>query len=82
MVELEEVDLTKALSMLGHRLRWLARDIFLEKDSPQQLAAMVGLLDEASRQLRERAGLSPRAIEGANPLLIDPPQEPLSNSGP
>lgn len=65
MVELEDIDLAKALVMLAKLCTRLARDIPLELDSPERIGELAGLLEETAKRLRARANAS-------QPKVIDP----------
>lgn len=63
MAELEEVDLTKALAMLAHRVPWLARDIFVGADTRDQDTEIAAIFEHAARLLRDRARTRPPRID-------------------
>lgn len=62
MVELEDIDLAKALDLLSKLCARLARDIPLELDSPERTRELADVLEETVRQLRERAEASPPKV--------------------
>lgn len=64
MVELEEVDLAKALAMLSKQLARTAADIVLELDNPERTHEMADALEETARLLREHAlAIPPKVID-------------------
>ena len=64
VIDIDDVDLAKALDRLSKLAARLARDIPLELDSSERTHAIAGVMEDAARLLRARAyGSLPKVVE-------------------